>query len=240
MRLRGFTLVLIATSALVASAASGCRFPDDPEGTLERVEGGTMRVGVIHHPPWADTSRRAPRGVEVELARQFAERLDAEIEWVEGAESELVDAMTGFQLDLIVGGLTRTSPWGKEVALSRPFVDTEVQVGLPSDSDLDAADLGGIEVWVRRSSPEAALLRQEEDDAIPRFFDRLEQVEGPALLPSYEIPLIGFEPTDYILRDDEHAIAAPPGENAFLVELDQFLLNSEQEAERLLEQEAER
>lgn len=222
----------------------GCDFPADPEGTLDRVEGGTMRVGVVDAPPWASTGGPRPRGVEVELVEELAARLDAEIEWYEGTETELTEALAGFQLDLVIGGLTRSSPWAKEVALSRPFIDTEIQVGLPPSSpmgdEIDADDLSGMRIWVERGSPAAALLRQEEDDAEPVFFDRLAEVRGPALLPSYEIRAIGYQPTDYILRDDEHAIAAPPGENAMLVELDRFLLNSEQRAEELLDREARR
>ena len=218
---------------------AGCQYPRDPEGTLDRVEGGTLRVGVIEDPPWVKLGGEEPEGVEPELVREFAAELDAEIEWVEGTESDLAFALRGFQLDLIIGGLTRDWPYGREVALTRPYVDTEVQIGVPPGTELPDA-LGGERIWVRRSSEAASLLKQEEEDAIPVPVDRLSEVEGPALLDTWEIDALEFERTDYILRDHEHAMAVAMGENAFLVELENFLLDRGEEAEDLLHEVAER
>jgi polar amino acid transport system substrate-binding protein len=216
---------------------AGCDFPADPEDTLDRVSRGTMRVGVIEDPPWVILEHgREPTGVEPELVRRFAEGIDAEIEWVEGTEADLAAAMGGFQLDLLIGGLTREFPYPKDVALTRPYVDTEIQMAVPPGEELPD-ELGGVEVYVERSSEPAALLREEEDDAIPVFFDSLDEVDGIALLDTYDIDAIGFERTDYILRDDEHAMAVPLGENAFLVELEKFLLDRGEEAEDLLHEE---
>jgi polar amino acid transport system substrate-binding protein len=226
-------------AASCALLLAGCQYPRDVEGTLDRVSGGTMRVGVIDSPPWVDLAGAEPSGVEVELAREFAAGIDAEIEWVEGTEGELAASMRGFQLDLIIGDLNRQWPYQEEVALSRPYVDTEVEIGVPPGTELDT-DLGGQEIWVEASSEAAALLKQEEEDALPVFYEHLAEVDGPALLHTYEIDAIGYERTDYILRDDEHVFAAPQGENAFLVELDGFLLDRGEEAEDLLHREAER
>jgi polar amino acid transport system substrate-binding protein len=64
--------VLVAALA-IAGAVAGCDFPADPEGTLDRVSGGTMRVGVIEDPPWVILEDgREPAGMEPELVRQFA------------------------------------------------------------------------------------------------------------------------------------------------------------------------
>jgi polar amino acid transport system substrate-binding protein len=227
----------LAAAAFALVAVAGCQFPADPEGTLDRVTGGTMRVGVIDDPPWAELrSGEEPTGVEPELVRRFADELDADIEWIEGTPSDLAAAAGGFQLDLIIGGLTRDFPYVDDVALTVPYVDTEVELGLPSGEELPD-ELGGVEVYVERSSEAAALLREEEDDAVPVYFDSLDEVDGLALLDTYDIDAIGFERTDYILRDHEHAMAVPLGENAFMVELEKFLLGRGEEAEDLLHQE---
>jgi polar amino acid transport system substrate-binding protein len=231
----------VAVLALLGVLALGsCQYPRDPEETLDRVSGGTMYVGVIEDPPWVVLEEgREPRGVEPTLVREFAEQIDADVEWVEGSEAELVDAMRGFQLDLIVGGLTRSSPYAKEVALTRPYVDTEVEFGVPPGEELPD-DLDEVEIWVEQSSEAAALLQQEEGEANPVYYESPAEIQGPALLDDYEIQAIGYDRTDRIQRDDEHAFAAPMGENAFLVELENFLLDRGQEAEELLEAEAER
>jgi polar amino acid transport system substrate-binding protein len=230
------TLLLAAVSVAIAS----CEYPRDPEGTLERVVGGVLRVGAIDHEPWVKLSEgREPAGVEPTLVREFAQELDAEIEWVEGSEAELVEAMRGYQLDLLIGGLTRGSPWQKEVALTRPYVDTEIQLGVPPGEDVPG-DLSGVEIWVERHSEAAALLEQEEEEADAVYFDEIEEVDGLALLDSYDLDAIGHERTDHIFRDDEHAMAVPMGENAFLIELEDFLLDRGEEAERLVTEEAMR
>jgi polar amino acid transport system substrate-binding protein len=231
-------VVLAVTVALLVPTLAGCQYPRDPEETLDRVTDGTMYVGVIEEEPWVRIDPgEEPRGVEPTLIREFAEELDAEIEWVEGSEAELMEAMRGFQLDVIVGGLTRNSPYSKEVALTRPYVDTEIQFGVPPGKELPD-DLDEVEIWVEQSSEAAALLQQEEGEANPIYFDSLSEVEGPALLDDYEIEAIGYERTDRIQRDDEHAMAVPMGENAFLVELERFLLDRGEEAEELLRREA--
>jgi polar amino acid transport system substrate-binding protein len=236
--MRGCVTLLVAI--FVVAGLGGCQFPRDPEGTLDRVRGGTLRVGVIENEPWVKLSEdREPAGVEPELTRQFANELDADIEWVEGPESELVEAMRGYQLDLLIGGLTRSSPWQKEVALTRPYVDTEIELAVPPGEDVPG-DLSGVEIWVERHSEAAALLEQEEEEADAVYFDEIEEVDGLALLRTYDIDAIGYERTDNVFRDHEHAMAVPMGENAFLVELEQFLLDRGEEAEELVTEEARR
>lgn len=215
---------------IVAPAGSSCQFPGNPEGTLDRVEGGTLRVGVIEDPPWVDLSHPEPRGVEPDLVREFAGELGAEIEWVEETDTELFAALRGFQLDLVIGGLTTASPYAVEAAFTRPDADTEVEIGVPPGAEF-TDELGGERIWVRRHSSAAALLKQEEEDAIPIVFDHLRQVDAAALLESWEIEALGYESTDYILRDDEHAFAAAAGENTFLVELEDFLLDRRRQAD---------
>lgn len=234
---RGWATAIVIASVIGLGA---CQYPRDPEGTLNRVEGGTLRVGVVENEPWVKLAPgKEPAGVEPELVRRFADEIDAEIEWVEGPESELVEAMRGYQIDLLIGGLTRGSPWQKEVALTRPYVDTEIEFGVPPGEEVPG-DLSGVEVWVERNSEAAALLEQEEEEADAVYFDEIEEVDGLALLHTYDIDAIGYERTANIFRDDEHAMAVPSGENAFLVELENFLLDRGDEAELLLAEEAKR
>ena len=174
----------IARSSPVAGLAvalmfllAACQYPRDPEGTLDRVRGGTMRVGVIGDPPWAEFREGQAIGVEPTLIRAFAAELDAEVEWIPASESELLAALSGFQLDVIVGGLDRSSQAAKEVALTRPYVDTNVEVGVPPGTELPD-DLGGRRIWVEAGSEAAALLEQEEADAVPVFFEELSESTG--------------------------------------------------------------
>lgn len=113
-------LLLVAVTA----AACGGPFPRDTDGSLNRLTGGTLRVGVSENPPWTDVADDGEvTGREVDLVAGFAQAHDAEPEWTPGAESELVMAMKRGDLDVVIGGLTSDSPWEKEVALTRPYAE---------------------------------------------------------------------------------------------------------------------
>jgi polar amino acid transport system substrate-binding protein len=135
---------LLAVSAAIACLlTAGCQFPRDPEGTLERSTGGTLRVGVAENPPWVRLGGREPGGVEPELIRRFAATIDAEVAWHRGSETELIEALRGFQLDVVIAGLTTTSVWQKEVAITSPYLDTEIQFAVPPGEELPD-DLDGV------------------------------------------------------------------------------------------------
>lgn len=113
--------------ALLLLAGCGVTLPTDPEGTLERVEGGFLRVGVSPHPPWTDaagpgTDESTPGGTEVDLLVRFAEQLDAEVQWTVGGEEDLIAELAAGRLDVVVGGLTAKSPWASHAALTRPYI----------------------------------------------------------------------------------------------------------------------
>jgi polar amino acid transport system substrate-binding protein len=223
---------------LAAALCAGCQYPRDPEGTLDRVRGGVMRVGVTHVDPWVKLEGGEPAGVEVELLRRFARTLGAEIDWVEGSESDLMEALHGRQLDVVVAGLTRRSEWQRVAALTRPFVSYEVVIAAPDEETADrlSEDLEGAEIAVEAHSPEAAKLEQDTDAEVMPV-DELTAVDGPVAVPDYLLDDLGYVKTDAELDEHEHAMAVSMGENAFLVELERFLLDREAEAGELLERE---
>jgi len=145
---------------LAAGLLTGCgiSLPADPEGTLDRVRDGQLRVGVSTNAPWTETRDGAePAGIEPDLVREFAATLNADIRWSEGGEEKLVDELERGNLDLVLGGLTKDTPWAEKVAVTAPYAE--------------APDGHG--------------------------------------------------------ETHKHVMAAPPGENAFLVELEDFLAQQE-------------
>ena len=222
---------------LAAVLAAGCQYPRDPEGTLDRVQGGVLRVGVAHVDPWVTLDGDAPGGVEVELLQRFADTVDAEIEWVEGSETELMEALHGRQLDVVVAGLTRRSEWQRVAALTRPFVSYEVVIAPPDQATADrlSEDLGGERIAVEAHSPEAAKLEEDTDAEVLPVGD-VAAFDGPVAVPEYMLDDLGYVRTDAELDEHEHAMAVRMVENAFLFKLERFLLDREAEAKALLEQ----
>lgn len=235
-----FRRPVLLVAILSALVAAGCQFPADVEGTLDRVRGGTLRVGVTHAPPWVVVrDDREPDGVEVELIKRFAAQQDAEVEWVRGSETELMGALHGRQLDVVLAGLTRRSPWQKEVTLTRPYLTTQWVIAAPDQDTADelSDDLEGHEVAVEAHSDIAAKL-EEDTDATVRPVDDITEVDGPVAIPDHLLDDLHLVRTDVELDELEHAMAVSMGENAFLVELERFLLDREHEAAELLDGEA--
>jgi polar amino acid transport system substrate-binding protein len=228
-------LALVLATALLC----GCEFPRDPDGTLDRVRGGELRVGITPAEPFVRIDdAEGPTGVEVELVERFAETLDARVEWVVGSESDHMEALAAGELDVVIAGLTRRSEWQRVAALTRPYLTTQVVIAAPDERQAErlSEDLEGARIAVEANSPEAAKL-QQDTDAIAVPVDDLTAVDGPMAVPDYFLDDLGLVRTDAELDEHEHAMAAPMGENAFLVELERFLLDREAEAAEILERE---
>ena len=111
----------LLTGVALAFALTACDLPRDPEGTLERIEGSALRVGITDSPPWTIVTDGDPAGVEAELLKHLARDLDAEIEWVEGSQSEILEEIEEGHLDVAVGGFTADDPWAKKVTFIQPY-----------------------------------------------------------------------------------------------------------------------
>jgi polar amino acid transport system substrate-binding protein len=117
---------VVGVVALVAGVLASCGLsvPTDPNGTLDRVTGATLRVGVSPNPPWTDVTQGSePTGTEVVLVREFAATLPAEVSWTVGGEEALITALEHGELDLVIGGLTADTPWEKHVAITKPYAE---------------------------------------------------------------------------------------------------------------------
>lgn len=115
---------------------AGCAVtvPTDPDGTLDRVRGGTLRVGVSANPPWTDLSGPdpdTPTGIEPNLVTGFADSVDSDLVWTTGGEESLIGDLEDGRLDMVIGGLTADSPWKDRAALTRSYVTVPAAGGDP-------------------------------------------------------------------------------------------------------------
>ncbi|MFC8304280.1 transporter substrate-binding domain-containing protein [Specibacter sp. NPDC057265] len=129
----------VACIALLTACSTS--FPADPEGTLERVTNGTLRVGVSQNPPWVQTpDGQEPQGKEPDLIRNFAMGIGAEVEWAENGEEQLFDALERGDLDVVIGGFTDQTPWTEYGAVTRPY--TQEQRGGTQDKHVMVVRMG--------------------------------------------------------------------------------------------------
>jgi ABC-type amino acid transport substrate-binding protein len=221
--------VLIAAFVLL----SACGIPRDTENTLEDVTGGTMRVGVTEHEPWVLLEGSEPTGVEVEIVKVFAEQLDADIEWIEGSEEELADAVEMRTIDLAIGGFTSRNMWASKMTLTHPYLTTQIVVAVPPDSDIEE-DITGVEVAVEKGTSAAGVLAKT--DARPVYVEDVTEADGPRAIESYLVDDLDLRDTGLRLEEIDHSMAVPHGENAWLVRLERYLLGHSEEIDDILEE----
>lgn len=221
---------------LLAILVSSCEVPRDPNNTLTRIRGGILRVGVIHNAPWAIRSAPEHRGAEVALVRRFAAELNAHPLWIWGGEHELINSLEQFQLDLVIGGLVKSSPWGKKVGFTRPFHIDRILVGTPP-STAPLKKIRGVRIAVGTGHVAAAYLEKKKAIALP-LEDPFE-ANLPVAASQFLLEKSGFTLTSIELHREEHVMAAPPGENAFLMQLENFLHRNRASVKTLLLEEKE-
>ncbi|KRF09502.1 hypothetical protein ASH00_04610 [Arthrobacter sp. Soil782] len=117
------TLILALAMLLLLSACGG-NYPADPYGTLQRATGGSLRVGVAQNEPFTSVVGSRPSGLEVDLIREYAERIGAEVQWETDGEDDLMEELSHGELDVVIGGITEHTPWKTEVGLTNPYATT--------------------------------------------------------------------------------------------------------------------
>ena len=204
----GYRRALVGLALVVATAA--CQWPRDAEGTLDRVRGGT---------------------------EQLAGELDAEVEWVEGSESELMEALHVRALDLVVAGLDSAAPWQDEASLTRHYLTTRTVVAVPSDDPATSVDaLAGREVAVEAGTAEAERVRTY--DVRPHPVEDVARADGPVVVDDWRLDDLGLRSLDAEVSRSEHVVAVPLGENGWQTTVERFLLTrSRAELDRLLDEE---
>ena len=102
---------------------TACSIPQDPEDTLNNVQKrGFIRVGATEQIPWVIRQGEEAAGIEGALARNFADSLDVTVVWQWGSTDTHMRKLHNYELDLVIGGLVQTSPWSREVALTKPYM----------------------------------------------------------------------------------------------------------------------
>jgi polar amino acid transport system substrate-binding protein len=180
-----------------------------------------MRVGVVEHRPWTTLpAGGGAGGIEGALVAELARELGARIEWVRGPESQLLEALHERELDLVIGGLTDDTPWKQHVALTKPFYTDTIVVGTAGAQPLRA--LEGQRVAVAASDAVTAAYVREKG-GVPQLVADLGHAVGLVAAPTWRLPRLGFGDAGIKLREAHHVMAAPPGENAWLLRVEQSI-----------------
>jgi hypothetical protein len=97
---------------LIGLALAGCDLPRDPEETLDTVSGQELRVGVLKFHDNAEQDRP--------IVERLAMSLGSKLTYVEGDAHALFEDLKRGHLHLVIGGVPGSTPFGKELGLSKP------------------------------------------------------------------------------------------------------------------------
>lgn len=212
--------------------------PKDPNQTLDRVRGGTLRAGISANPPWTAINGGKFSGIEVTLIQRFANSLDARVEWTPGTESALLEALSQGTLDIVVAGLTADTPWKRKVALTRDYAQSEIMVavlpGVRFNGEIDGERIGYRPQYPAISGAIAA------KGGIPVPISKPESADIPVAMSSVDAPEWSTARRLATMSRRKHVVAVSPGENRFLVRLEQFLSSHRKLTEELTSDTTER
>lgn len=230
---------ITAPAILAAFVLSGCgefSYPRDPDHTLQTVLAtNRMRVVAVEHPPWVVIGAGGmPTGAEVELVEAFASELGAKIEWREAVAFRALEALEQGDADLAVGGFTREAVEAHAVTGHTYSYFTETLLVAAEPGTLLPRHLSGDKVYAAPELMAEGLIEDEGGTPISQMTENVELVALPDWrLPERDLVITGIE-----LRRNEHVMAIPKGENAWLLRLDHFLRRHEGEVAALLREHA--
>jgi polar amino acid transport system substrate-binding protein len=178
-----------------------------------------MRVGVIEQPPFASLANGKPSGVETQMVRALAEQMHSNVIWVPGSAPDLLDAVANDQLEIVIGGVSASTPWIKRVAITNGFYTDRLVVAAPPGAGT-LRNLDNRRVAVKIGDAAAAYVRDQ--GGTPVFVRSLDQATGLVAAPEWQLPRLHRSSSGIVLRKLDHVWALPRGENGWLVQVEQF------------------
>lgn len=149
-------ILFIAMMMLVACTQA----PVEGDLSLKTIEdSGKMIVGFTEYPPMGFKENGEVTGFDIDIAKEVAERLGVEAEFVYIDWDAKVLELNGKNIDMIWNGLTITADREKEILFSKPYFDNRIVIISLKDAGIDKiADLSTKKVGVElQSSGQAAV-----------------------------------------------------------------------------------
>lgn len=221
--------------ALALVALAGCDWPRDSHGTLAEIRSGTLKIGILESSPWATADNAEPAGVEVELVKLLCTELGCRPQWFRGSPDQLLPALEHFELHLVIGSITRDTPWRDRIGLTRPFLTTELLVAVARDRPA-IPSVYGHRIVAAPGSHTAGLIRRR--GGIPVNPGEPDAASLPVAVEDWQLDKRNLKSCDLTLETFERVWAIPPGENGWLYRLDRFIETHRRDVRRLLEREA--
>ncbi len=94
-----------------------------------------LRVGVsANYPPIIYKQNKKIVGVEADLAKALAYKLDKKLEFVEVKWQDLIPALNSGKIDIIMSGMSVTMPRSMQISFTEPYIRNGLMTAVPLES----------------------------------------------------------------------------------------------------------
>ncbi len=208
--------------ALICLLGACSDFPKDAKETLEKARTGEpIIVGFSTSEPWVgEAGPQGPSGIEPDLIRAWAQANGIRVDWIEGGETALVEALAQNNAHLALGGFLSNTPHGALIGTTQPYLTTPIVIGAAAGA-VAPEDWEGVEVRHDGRRPEFAAAISKAG-AVP-------VAAAPGALRPFaavyrqELGALGLTDTGKTLKTEKRVIAAAAAENALVLSLDKYL-----------------
>ena len=233
MRLFAATLVFCALFATGCSAGEDEPSPADvvrqEETTSPALADGKIVVASnVAYPPFEFAPRTGPKGFDIDLMNEVADRTGLEVEYRNVQFDSLLRGLSSDLFDAVISGMTITADRRQQVDFSDPYYNVEEALVVRSGSEIESTgDLEGMTLGVQTGTmgqTEAAELFKAGDVENVRTYDKTiedafaalrgEMVDGviydlPAAQKEVEESGGGLELVEVIPTGSQYGIAFP-------------------------------
>ncbi|MFJ8237809.1 substrate-binding periplasmic protein [Ureibacillus sp. NPDC094379] len=161
------SLLAVSTLALAACGNNTMKETEDKElNALEQIQQeGKMTVGIMGtYAPYNFLNKNKEYdGFDVDIAKELAERMDVEAEFVAQDFSGLIPGLQKDKFDILVSQVTITEERQKQIDFTEPYITNQVKVIVKEDnSDIQSVnDFPGKTIGVGLGTNDETYLRTE-------------------------------------------------------------------------------
>ena len=212
LRVRGWSVRLLAATLVscVLFATAGCSAGEDEPSPADAVreettspalaDGKIVVASNIAYPPFEFAPRKGPKGFDIDLMNEVADRTGLEVEYRNVQFDSLLRGLSSDLFDAVISGMTITADRRQQVDFSDPYYNVEealvVRSGseIESTGDLEDATLG-VQTGTMGQAEAGELLNAGEVEAVRTYpktiddaFAALEKEEAAVDGVIYDLP----------------------------------------------------
>ncbi len=152
---------LAATLVLCAFFATGCGAGDDSSSPADVVreeettssalaDGEIVVASNVAYPPFEFAPRKGPKGFDIDLMNEVADRTGLEVEYRNVQFDSLIRGLSSDLFDAVISGMTITADRRQQVDFSDPYYNVDEALVVRSGSEIESTgDLAEVAVGVQ-------------------------------------------------------------------------------------------